>query len=154
MFLRYTPATRADLGFNVQRATFELDLLALLDFAYERRDFCGYVKDVPGQDPPAEELAAAWTPTIQALELLVENTDQGNSSDPPEGHHGLEDCIGPMVAEHKYRAVHCPACAKTYEASSVKEEDFGYEERVVGGQRYVCPETHVLFVFIRFDTRT
>ena len=40
MFLRYTPAIREDLGVTVQRATFEFDLLQLLEFAYEQRDFC------------------------------------------------------------------------------------------------------------------
>ena len=42
MFLRYTPAIREDLGFTVQRATFEFDLLQLPEFAYEQRDFCGH----------------------------------------------------------------------------------------------------------------
>ena len=54
MFLRYTPAIREDLGFTVQRATFEFDLLQLPEFAYEQRDFCEHLKDVPGQDPSAE----------------------------------------------------------------------------------------------------
>jgi hypothetical protein len=58
-----------------------------------------------------------------------------------------------MVAERKYRAVICPVCSKRYSAGTIVEEDFGYEHSIVGGQRYVCPDGHVVFVFIQFDRR-
>lgn len=133
MFLKVTVTESEDLGFRVHPATFELDLLAMLEFAYERRQFCGYLKDVPGQDPPAEVLAAEWVPTIRALEELVAATGQDEVAAPPPGDWGLERCVDPLVAERKYRAVHCPACAKAYAAGAIVEEDFGYEGRVVGG---------------------
>ena len=153
MFLRYTPTALDDLGFKVGRASFDLDLLALLEFTYERRDFCGHLEGVPGQDPSADELATEWTSTIHFLESLVANTDDGATVESTSIGHGIDDCVPPMVAEKKYKVVRCPACDKTYGPSSVTEEDFGYEDRVVGGQRYVCPEGHFLFVFLRFDTR-
>lgn len=153
MFLRVAVAESEDLGFRVHPATFEFDLLAMLEFAYERKQFCWYLKDVPDQDPPAEVLAAEWDPTIRALEELVAVTGQDKVADPPPGGWGLERCVDPLVAERKYRAVHCPGCATAYAAGAVAEEDFGYEGRVVGGQRYACPEGHVLFAFVRFDAR-
>lgn len=153
MFLRFTKVAWDDLGFPIQPATFELDLLALLEFAYERRDFCGHLKDVSAQDPPAEELAAEWTPTIQVLEELVARAKQGDVLDTPSGNHGVEHCVAPLIAERKYRVVNCPACSNTYEARAVVEEDFGYDEGIFGGHRYLCPEGHVLFAFVRFDKR-
>lgn len=154
MYLKITAMASDDLGFHVWPATFELDLLALLEFAYERRDFCGYLKDVPGQDPPAEELAAQWIPAIRTLEELVAATDLDEATEPPPGNHEWQRCVAPMIAQRKYRAVICPACSKSYSAGEIVEEDFGWEQNIVGGHRYVCPAGHILFVFIRFDRRS
>lgn len=151
MYLRFTPDAPQELGFEVQRATFELDLLALLEFAYEQRDFCEHRRNVPGQD--VDTLVAAWHPTIEVLEDLVAKTAHGEIADAPSVDHSLSDCVAPMVAERQYRTVNCPACSKTHDAGSVVEEDFGDDEGIVGGHRYVCPEKHILFVFLRFDTR-
>ena len=154
MFLRFTKVAWDDLGFPIHPATFELDLLALLEFAYERRTISGYLRNAPGQDPPAEELAAEWTPTIQVLEELVAQAKDGDVVDTPSGNHGVEYCVEPLIAERKYRNVNCPACSNTYEARAVVEEDFGWDdEALFGGHRYLCPEGHVLFAFVRFDKR-
>ena len=154
MFLRFTKARWEDLGFPIEPATFELDLLALLEFAYGRRQRVGYLRNAPGQDPPADELAAQWTPTIEVLEELVAQATEGDVVDGLSGNHGVECCMAPLIAERKYRRVNCPACSNSYEVAAVVEEDFGWDdEALFGGHRYLCPAGHVLFAFVRFDKR-
>jgi hypothetical protein len=134
----------AHVPFPIEPSVFEIDLLATLEHGYERRDSYS-----PNPDVRKEHSA-----TVQLLECLVAETEQGEVCDLSDQQTAeLFAYATVMIAERRFQAAYCPACGETYRASSVSEVDFGYEEKspVVCGQKYECPQRHVLFVFVRVN---
>ena len=150
MFLRFVAPSDNSLGFEIHPGEFELDLLAMLEFCEEQQAFLGHLE---GVQEDAEELAEEWVPAIELLHQLIAETDVDEVGEFPSGDVALQRCAEAMIADYKYRSVRCPVCDQTFAPNEISEEEFGYDERVVGGKKYVCPAGHVLSVFIRFDTR-